>query len=131
MYFSDDVYNEPIEMRLTVYGRFGEHVEQILYEHIRSSDTDILGEVLSHGQMDISDVSQGSVVIRLRPVTDQAVQTLISAKENNKLLQMIFGILRTVNIAKIISETKSLQIRIQVIYDKSATSKQGKLGYIF
>lgn len=118
-------------MRLTVYGRIGEQVEQVLYKRMRSSDTEILGEALSHGQMDIDDVSAGSVVIRLRPVTDQAVQTLINAKDNNKLLQMIFGILRKVNIAKIMSDTKSLQIRIQVFYDMLATSKQGKLCYIF
>lgn len=118
-------------MRLTVYGPVGEQVEQVLYERLHSTDTEILGETLSHGQVDIDDVFPGSVVIRLRPVTDQAVQTLIGAKENNKLLQMIFGILRKVNIAKIMSDTKSLKIRIQVFYDMLATSKQGKLDYTF
>lgn len=113
-------------MRLTVNGQTGEQVEQVLYQRIHSLETEIFGETLSHGQMDIDDVYPGSVVLRLKPVTDQAVQTLISAKENNKMLQMVFGILRRVNIANLMRDTNSLQIRIQVFYDRLATSKQSK-----
>lgn len=92
---------------------------------MNSSDTEILGETLSRGQMDIDDVFSGSVVIRLRPVTDDAVQNLLNAKENNKLIQMIFGMLQKVDIAKLIGTTKSLQIKIQVFNDRSKTPESG------
>lgn len=118
-------------MRLTVYGQTGKHVEQVLYQRIHSSDTEIIGEALSHGQMDIDDVFEGSVILRLKPITDKAVQTLISAKENKRLLQMIFEILQRINIAKFMSDSKSLKIRIQVFYDKLATSKQGRVRLFF
>lgn len=118
-------------MHLTFDGETGKQVEQVLYQRIRSSITGILGETLSHGQMDIDDVFHGSVVLRLKPVTVQAVQTLISAKENNKLVHMIFGILRKINIAKLMSDTDPLKIRIQIFYDKVATSMQSKLEFVF
>lgn len=163
--FSDDVKNEPIQVQLTGSSSNWQQIKHVLDQRIYSSDAEIFWEVLNHGQMDIADISfgsvdrdrepdkhvlyqrtqfsntwifweplkdrqtatvSGSVLIRLRPVTDQAVQNLISAKENNKLLKMFFGILRSVNITKLIGETEPLRIEIKIFYDRLAAPKKSK-----
>lgn len=136
-------------MQLTGFGRNWQEVKTVLYQRIHSSDAEIFWEAFNHGQMDIEDISfdsvardtsnfleacndrqtasvSGFVLFRLRPVTDQAVQNLISAKENNKLLKMFLGILRSVNITKVIGETESLPIKIKIFYDKLAAPKKSK-----
>lgn len=102
-------------------------VEQALYHQINSKETGILEEAIIHGQANIEDVSQGSVVIQLRPLTDQAVQTLLNAKENNKLLDMIFGMLQQVNIDEIMGSSDSLELNVQVCYASPNNQKACEL----
>lgn len=120
-FLSDDAQNDPIEMQLTVYDSDVE-VEIYLYECFSSSET-FSEEVFTQGQMGVEQVSHGSIVIRLRPISDQAVQNLLSAKENNKLLEMIGGILKQAYIKKVTDETTPMRVRIQVIYSNSASKK--------
>lgn len=132
--FGTEFFGEPlnygqmdiVDFSFGSVGQDREQDEHVLYQRIQFSDTGILGEALKDRQNDIEDTLSGSVLIRLRPVTDQAVQNLISAKENNNLLQMVFGILRRLNITKLMSEKESLQIQIKVFYDSLATPKRGK-----
>lgn len=120
-FLSDDAQNDPIEMQLTVYDSDVE-VEIYLYECFSSSET-FSEEVFTQGQMGVEQVSHGSIVIRLRPISDQAVQNLLSAKENNKLLEMIGGILKQAYIKKVTDKTTPMRVRIQVIYSNSASKK--------
>lgn len=111
---------------MTVQGRSGGQVEQALYEHFNSSSDEIVEETISRGQMDIDAVSPGSVILQLRPVTENAVKTLLNAKDNNRLFEMIFEILKKVNISKWMDE-EPLKIRIQVYYANLEKAKPGKL----
>lgn len=113
---------------MAVDGRSGARVEQAIYQHINSSATSIAEETISHGQMDIESVSSGSVVLQLRPITDQAVQTLLNATKNNKLLEMIRGILDNANIASIlhICGSEPIEISLKVFYANSAKANQGR-----
>lgn len=77
-----------------------------------------------HGQMITEDIYRGSIVLYLRPITDDAVQTLLNAKCNNKLLEMIFGILKKVSIENI-DDGEPLKIKVQIQYAKSSKEKQG------
>lgn len=120
------VQNEDIKVHLSVSGGTGSQIEHELIQRIRSDDPDILEEILSHGQMDVEYVFDGSVVLQLRPVTDDAVQTLLNAKENNRLLEMIFGILKKARLDKKFDSEKSCQIRVQIFYAKSVTSMFSK-----
>lgn len=122
--------NEPIQLKLTVDGRTGAQVEHALYHHINSPDTGFQEEAIHHGQMYIERVVSGSVVVQLRPVTDHAVQALLNAKENNRLLKMIIGMLQNVDIDKMMRSTESLQIKVQVYYVDSATAKPGKVTHL-
>lgn len=79
-----------------------------------------------HGQMITEDIYRGSIVLHLRPITDDAVQTLLNAKCNNKLLEMIFGMLKKVSIENIIDDDgEPLKIKVLVQYAKSSKEKQG------
>lgn len=100
-------------MRLSVGGRTGPQVEQALQDS-HSSGTEILEEAILHGVVDIRGVSSGSIVLQLRPVTDQAVQTLLNVRENNRLVEMIVGMLKKVNIASMMDGTEPLEIKVQV-----------------
>ncbi|XP_052678854.1 uncharacterized protein LOC128159711 isoform X2 [Crassostrea angulata] len=115
-----DVPNEPIEVRLKVDGRAGTQVEEDLYQHINSPDTEILENTISLGQMEITKVSHGCVVLQLRPLTDKAVQNLLNANENNSLLEMVLGIVKKVNSAHMLKSSESLTIKLQVYSVKSA-----------
>lgn len=101
-------------------------MEQALYNE--SSSTGVLSEVISH-QLDIETVFHGSVVLQLRPITDQAVQTLLNAKDNNKLVEMIYGMLKQIDIEKILNDTEPLKIRVNVCYANSVKGKPGKLPH--
>lgn len=118
--FLDDVQNEPIQLRMNFTDSTGAHVEHALYQQLHSSDAEILGEVVSHGQMNIEKVVLGSVVLILKPLTDQAVQTLLDAKTNNNLAQMIFAMLSKIDIKKMMDNAEPLEIRVQVLYSESA-----------
>lgn len=121
------VPNGSIVVRMKVDGPVGTQVEHDLYQHINSSDPRILEDTISHGQMDIMNVSLGSVVLQLRPLTDQAVETLLNAKDNNRLIEMIFGMLKKVNIAQIMQNREQVNIKLQVYsVVKSADAKSGK-----
>lgn len=124
--FLGDVPNEPIEVRLKVDGRAGTQVEEDLYQHINSPDTEILENTISLGQMEITKVSHGCVVLQLRPLTDKAVQNLLNAKENNSLLEMVLGIVKKVNSAHMFKSSESLTIKLQVYSVKSADALRGK-----
>lgn len=101
-------------------------LEEYLNQHISPDDAFIREEVLTHGQMDMEDVRQGSIVLRLRPITDQAVQNLLNAKKNNNLVEMICAILKQVHIEKMVDETTPITVGIQVIYSYPASDKPGK-----
>lgn len=122
---SDDVRNELLEVQLTVEGHDGSQVEQALQD-THTSSTGILEEAISHGQMDIEEVFEGSVVLMLRPLTDQAVQTLLSARENNRLVEMIIGMLQKANIAEITDGTIPVEIKVQIKYAKPGKAKSGR-----
>lgn len=119
---SDDVQNESIELKLTA--DHGSQAEQAL-QNIHPSSTGISEDSISCGQMYIEKVSKGSVVLQLRPVTDQAVKTLLNARENNRLVEMIPGMLQKSNIAKIMDGTM-FEITVQVRYAKPGNAKSGR-----
>lgn len=123
---TDDAQNEPIQIQLTVDDVTGTQVEEYLNEHISSSDTMVVENVLSFGQMDIEDVSRGSVVLQLRPVTDQAVKNLLNAKQNHKLADLIFGILKKVHIDRVMNETNPIRVSLQVVYASLNSNIPGK-----
>lgn len=108
-------------------GPIGNQLEQALRRQIQSTDTGILEEAIAHGQMDITGVDSGSVVIQLKPVTDQAVQTLLNARENNRLVEMILGMLKRVNAPEVMQRTEPLEVKVQVSYASPAATKSGKL----
>lgn len=113
---------------MKVEGQKGELVEQALFDKIRSRDIEVVEETMSLGKMSIEEVFRGSVVLQLRPVTDQAVQTLLSAKDNNRLVEMIYEMLKKIDIAKIMNGgAEPIQIRVQIYYANSSNLKPGKL----
>lgn len=111
---------------MKVDGPVGTEVEHDLYQHINSDDTETLEDTILHGQMNIMNVSLGSVVLQLRPLTDQAVHTLLNAKDNNRLIEMILGMLKKINIAQIMENTEQMNIKLQIHSVNSADAKSGK-----
>lgn len=128
--FLDYVQNESIQLCMKIAGSTGAHVEHALFQQLHLSDAEILGEVISHGQMNIEKVILGSVVLILKPLTDQAVQTLLDAKTNNNLAQMIFAMLSKIDIKKMMDNAEPLEIRVQVLYSESAKPKPCKFFLI-
>lgn len=125
-FFPGHIQNKSILVKLTEEGHTESRIEQAL--HNESSSTAVLSEVISH-QLDLETVFRGSVVLQLRPITDQAVQTLLNAKHNNKLVEMIYGMLKQVDIEKILNDTEPLKIRVNVCYANSVKGKPGKLPH--
>ena len=80
----------------------------------------------SHGEMYVDGIKPGSVILQLRPVTEQAVNKLLNAKENNRLLEMILEMLEHTDIEKQIDVSKPLKIKVQVWYASSTKPKQGE-----
>ncbi|XP_062606355.1 uncharacterized protein LOC134268179, partial [Saccostrea cucullata] len=119
---SESVQNRSINVKLTVEGSKGRQVEQALHQQVLSTDTGIIEEAATYGQMTIEDVSTGSVVIQLRPITDQAVRTLLNARENNRLVEFILGMIKRVNIPTV-QGTEPLEIRVQVSYSHPPAAK--------
>lgn len=122
--FLDDLKDDPIELRLTVKGRNAERVERDLFQQFESSGPWQLA--MAYGHMDIESVSCGSVVLQLRPLTDHAVKTLLNAKKNNKLVEIIFGMLKNIKIADKMDKTKPMEIKVQVCYANPAKGNPGK-----
>lgn len=120
-----DVQNEPIAVQITVGGPIGEKITSIFSHLFKSSSfiTKILDEFISHGQMDIVNVNSDLHTFYLRPVTDQAVQTLLNVNNNNRLLEMIIGMLKKVNIGEWFSDAQTLEIKLRVFYANLAENK--------
>lgn len=111
LFILDDPKDDPIELRLTVIGRAAERMERDLFKQLESSDPGPWQLTIAYGHMDIENVSCGSVVLQLRPLTDHAVKTLLNARENNILVDIIFGMLK--NIKKSLTKWVNRAIRNQ------------------
>ena len=81
---------------------------------------------ISHGEMYVDDIKPGSVVLQLRPVTEQAANKLLNAKENNRLLEMVLEMLEHTDIEKQVDVSKPLKIKVQVWYASSTIPKRGE-----
>lgn len=114
---------------MTVQGSSGAVVEKDLYQRIIDSGTGPLEQTIWNANMEIEDFSFGSLVFQLRPVTDHAVQKLLDAKNNNNLLEMIYEILKKINITDIIDGAEPLEIELQISYTNSSRANPGKLQY--
>lgn len=126
LFILDDPKDDPIDLRLTVKGCNAERVERDLFQQLESSATGPWQLTMAYGQMNIENVSCGSVVLQLRPLTDHAVKTLINAKKNNKLVDIIFGMLKNIKIADKMDKTETLEIKVQVCYASPAKENSGK-----
>lgn len=112
-------------MRWSVKGRNAERLELDLFRLFEFSGPWKL--FMGFGLMNIENVFSGSVVLQLRPLTDQAVKTLLDAKKNNKLVDIIFGMLKKINIADKMDKSEPLEIQVQVCYASPAKGNLGKL----
>lgn len=126
LFISDDPKDDQIELRITVKGRNAERIERDLFQQLESSASGLWQLFMAYGQMIIEKVSHGSLVLQLRPLTDQAVKTLLNAKENNKLVDMIFGMLNNIKFADKIDGTKPLKIMVQVCYASQTQENTGE-----
>lgn len=126
--FLGDVQNLPLDLQMSIPGCT--QIEQSLIESFGSSKSDISEAAISIGQMDSLRVTEGSVIIQLRPVTDDAAQTLLNARENSRLLEMILEILRKVDVARMLNIERTVQIRVQVYYSKLQAPETCKLQMI-
>lgn len=99
------------------------HLEETVVEHFHTS-TDFMDEAISHWEMLIEDVKSGSVVLQLKPITDQAVQNLLNAKENNNLLHMVLGMLKQIDRFKLFGESQILKINVEIC---STKPQQGEI----
>lgn len=120
LFISDDPKDNQIELRITVKGRNAERIERDLFQQLESSVSGLWQLFMAYGQMIIEKVLRGSLVLQLRPLTDQAVKTLLNAQENNKLVDIIFGMLQNIKIADKIDGTEQLKIMVQVCYASPA-----------
>lgn len=120
LFISDDPKDNQIELRITVKGRNAERIEWDLFQQLESSVSGLWQLFMAYGQMIIEKVLRGSLVLQLRPLTDQAVKTLLNAKENNKLVDILFGMLKNIKIADKIDGTEQLKIMVQVCYASPA-----------
>lgn len=126
LFISDDPKDDQIELRITVKGRNAERIERDLFQQLESSASGLWQLFMAYGQMIIEKVSHGSLVLQLRPLTDQAVKTLLNAKENNKLVDIIFGMLNNIKFADKIDGTKPLKIMVQVCYASQTQENTGE-----
>lgn len=126
LFISDDPKDDQIELRITVKGRNAEQIERDLFQQLESSASGLWQLFMAYGQMIIEKVSHGSLVLQLRPLTDQAVKTLLNAKENNKLVDIIFGMLKNIKFADKIDGTKPLKIMVQVCYASQTQENTGE-----
>lgn len=126
LFISDDPKDDQIELRITVKGRNAELIERDLFQQLESSASGLWRLFMAYGQMIIEKVLRGSLVLQLRPLTDQAVKTLLNAKENNKLVDIIFRMLKNITIAEKIDGTEQLKIMVQVCYASPAKENTGE-----
>lgn len=126
LFISDDPKDDQIELRITVKGRNAERIERDLFQQLESSASGLWRLFMAYGQMIIEKVLRGSLVLQLRPLTDQAVKTLLNAQENNKLVDIIFGMLKNIKIGDKIDGTEQLKIMVQVCYASPAKENTGE-----
>lgn len=126
LFISDDPKDDRIELRITFKGRNAEQIERDLFQQLESSAPGLWQLIMAYGQMNIEKVSRGSLVLQLRPLTDQAVKTLLNAKENNKLVDIIFGMLKNIKIGDKIDGTEPLKIMVQICYASPAKENTGE-----
>ena len=107
------------------------NVEEIIYQRYNLSATEMEEVTAFEAEMTIEKTLLGSVVFQLRPVTDQAAQNLLDAKRNNKLVKMICGILKQVEIPEMKRGSKPLEIKVQVCYATSTKPKEGESLLIY
>nr|XP_022302858.1 uncharacterized protein LOC111110586 isoform X2 [Crassostrea virginica] len=117
-----DVENKSVELQLSVESSPRE--DERLIEQFRASASGMMENAISHGEMYVDDIKPGSVILQLRPVTEQAATKLLNAKENNRLLEMILGMLEHTDIEKQVDISKPLNIKVQVWYANSTKPKQ-------
>lgn len=126
LFISDDPKDDQIELQIKVKGRNAEQIERDLFQQLESSAPGLWQLIMANGQMNIEKVSRGSLNLQLRPLTDQAVKTLLNAKENNKLVYIIFGMLKNIKIADKIDGTQPLKIMVHVCYASQAQENTGE-----
>lgn len=66
--------------------------------------------------MDVYYVIDDFVVLQLKLLIDDVVYILLNVKVNNRLLKMVFGILKIIKIDKQFDIEKYCLIRVQVFY---------------
>lgn len=76
--------------------------------------------------MDIVNVNSDLHTFHLRPVTDQAVQTLLNVNNNNRLLEMVIGMLKA-SVGECLSEAQTFEIKLRVFHANLAENKPGML----
>lgn len=76
--------------------------------------------------MDVANITDNPAVLQLKPLTDDAVHTLLNAKANNRLLKMVLGILKTPKTYKRFDTEQFCQIRVQVYYAESESTMLSK-----
>ena len=103
------------------------NVEETIYEGYNLSATEMEEVTASEAEMTIDKTFLGSVVFQLRPLTDQAAQNLLDAKTNNRLVKMVYGILKQAQIPEMTSGSKPLEIKVQVCYARSTKPNEGKV----
>ena len=121
---SDDVENKPVELKLSVESSPSEN--ERLTEEFRESASEITETAISHGEMYVDGIKPGCVVLQLRPVTEQAANKLLNAKENNRLLEMVLEMLEHTDLEKQADVSKPVKIKVQVWYASSTESKPGE-----
>ena len=124
-----NIKRKPIEAKMSVQQPSLGQVEQKLLMKFRTSTAGFQEEAASQGEVFIDGFTPGSIVLQLRPITDQAAQNLLNAKENNKLFQMILGILKQINISELFNGSETLEINLQVCYARK--SNQGNIIHLF
>lgn len=122
--FSDIVESKAVEAKLTI--AVPRQVDEDLYRDFHSAKTEIMEEAIVYGQMTLEDITPGSVTLQLRPMTDHATQFLLKAKKNNRLLEMIFGMLKRINISDKMVSSQPMEIRVQVNYASATIHNIGE-----
>ena len=107
------------------------NVEEIIYQRYNLSATEMEEVTAFEAEMTIEKTLLGSVVFQLRPLTDQAAQNLLDAKRNNKLVKMVCGILKQVEIPEMKRGSNPLEIKVQVWYASATEPKEGKVSLFF
>lgn len=121
---SDDVENKPVELQISVESSLSEN--ERLTAEFRASASEITETAISIGEMYVDGIKPGSVILLLRPVTEQAANELLNAKKNNRLLEMVLKMLEHTDLEKRVDVSKPLKIKVQVWYASSTKPKQGE-----